>query len=321
MRRRKFVGTVSVSATTILAGCASNSSDNGGSPEEDDDAPFELLFDDDNNIVATFDRDSDIAGFQIIGPDGAEVGSMSAGDGAESRVTLMKSDLGESDERIITGVEFTDHIDETLEIIAFNEESEEIGDKEFSYSPSVNVLDTKINNEEKQFEITLENSIQWPVELSAEIIFPIDQVQIDPVELETSGDPDLEFRDSQLSIVSGGGGGADYSIESEDQKMISEDEETTITIPYELVDSNIVIEGFGTVESFRDVTLEDAENIEEQFSVTGTVNIELSPSSVEEYELELIFDNLITEVENPEHGSSAVFYNPGDIILESFEEV
>jgi len=314
MQRRKFIASAGASASIALAGCAGDSGIGG--------APFDLEFDD-GDLIATYDRDDDIDEFQILASDGSQVDRLRLGDGAESRVIVLSSTIGDRNRAETGREEFTELIDEELEIVALDSEGDEIGSVEFVYSPHVDLADFIVNTEEQQFEIVLHNVGDGLVEISP-VMEITEGVEIEPVEIETTEGSDTDSRLDEIEVIS-----EDYLYTSPSEEYtISDEEEKEISLEYDdrfaEPDNSMAL---GETEDFYNAEIEDAADVDEELSFVAELDLEITgdtPTDLGIFELEFTVDGITTDIDTIDYGSVTryvVTYLPGDIAIESFEEI
>ena len=304
MRRREFNLAVGGGAITLLAGCAGNGA--GGNAG----APFDTSFEE-GSLIATFSEDTNIDFLQIIGPDGSEVGLPHLIEGAETRKSLMNmGDLSEFN-------------DETLEIVAFNEEENELGSVEVTYAPDLEVVGMESDNQAQEFISNIENVGTGPDIVSISMEVPVNQVQADPAEVRTSGDPEVNNRSSEISVVTSQFGD-NISLGELSSTRIPGGEQRELTIAYEFSQEESP-EGFGTIEDLyaNRGSIEDVEDIDEDFSISGELSLKPRVEPDERYNIEIIINGLETEIipqeefweEEEDNVPYEIVYTPIDITV------
>lgn len=315
MRRRRVIAAIGSSTAITLAGCVGGSGGtndgtvSGGGTNDNTlkNSKFELSVDE-TDIVAEFERDK-IDYFQILGSDGSGLETFPV-TGAETTVTLMVMDPD-----AVSGISYTEHVDETLEIIAFNEKGEQIGSREFTYSPEVDVVGGSVNSEDKKFEFRI-NKTNWPVKARI-IMNPGDaQPEVEPADVTFVDGADVEDSREQFP----------NPIQSSyrDTVTMGETDEKVVTLPYVL--ANKYGDGLGHGESFFDREIEEAEDIEQNISFTANLSIAWPftfPTDVEnvreqEYNVRMSIEGFDTEIRENYDGSPIYLqYIPKNISIES----
>lgn len=311
MHRRQLIAAIGTSTGIALAGCSGNSS--GG---EDTEAAFELITEE-NQIIATFDEDQAIESFQILGADGGSIGSETV-EGAETRLTLFSNGL--------TGIaDYTQYVNETLEIVAIDENQEEIDTIEFAYSPEIEINDITADTEATEFDINVDNSIEWPITVFAEFIFneeaskEISQAEI----VETQRDETLDERPEEINSISFSRNSQEYvvnngGVSDETGDLVSGNaEDSTVSVSY--VNAGGAESGLGDYEynPFDTTRAEEVADVDEQVTLPAELTIVLSDNIEKQYDIELLIDGFQTAVQDL---GGDITYRPKEITLETIEE-
>lgn len=311
MRRRQLIAAIGTSTGIALAGCSGNSG-GGGSTE----AAFELIAEE-NQILATFSEDQGIESFQILDAEGSSIGSESV-EGAETRLTLFSNDLA--------GIaDYTQYVDETLEIVAIDESQEEIDTIEFVYTPEIEINDITADTEATEFDITVDNTIEWPITVFAEFTFnqeaskEISQAEI----VETQRDESLDERPEEINSISFGRNSQEYvvnngGVSDETGDLVPGNAEgSTVSVSY--ANAGGAESGLGDYEynPFDTTRAEEVADVDEQVTLPAELTIILSDNIEKQYDIELVIDGFQTEVQ--ELGGD-ITYRPEEITLETIEE-
>lgn len=315
MRRRKLMTVVATSSGIILAGCTGGNGA-GGSTDENGagGAAFELTADD-GDITAKFDED-DISRFQILESDGSSLGSQEVS-GAETRVTLLTND-----QEAYGTPNYEDHIDENLEIIAFDTGGSEIESVEFSYSPDPDVVDANVSTDEKEFRFSIENSDKWPVDVSGELNFGEVEAEVEPAKVVLEGGDDRP--DEPLPVVM-----PNYdSYIIEGYSTINSGGQDVLSLEYETSHEGSLREGLGPQEVFSYSTIQEAEDVESDVNFTAQLSIGWPDSpdyGTEEqktrtYDIEINIGRFETEIVTTSMNNNALNYIPREMSVESINE-
>ena len=323
--RRRVLQLTAAAGSISLAGC-SGGSQSGGGQSGSNNAPFEVEVGDEL-IYANLDSENNIERIQVLAPDGSEITSETVS-GEVTRIELFGTGLGAvgspSDGSLVGNA------NETIEIIAFGPEEEELGRVELQYNPDVEISESNINSEQNQTELTIDNIGNGPISITPELIYPAGDNEIGQAEIETSGE--INRLDDDLILIGISDNThithyefnpdlSDYELAA-DESIISQDSQADIVMNH-LSRSQPL---FGVVEQFElggEDAVDSVSDLDETAVIAGTLNLAIKGlSDPIAYDIEVTIDGFTTSYESTYLGTDPygeIVYTPDSVEITNLE--